>query len=63
MQRFELAYKVLGVDKFGGTTIMLIGLQNPIRPVDWVGSSYKDFRCFPDLVQDVMGFALLEVRA
>ncbi len=29
-----------------------------IKPVEWVGSSYKDFRSFPDLVQDVMGFAL-----
>lgn len=29
-----------------------------IKPVEWVGSSYKDFRSFPDLVQDSMGFAL-----
>ncbi len=29
-----------------------------IKPVEWVGSSYKDFRAFPDLVQDTMGFAL-----
>lgn len=29
-----------------------------IKPVEWVASSYKDFRSFPDLVQDVMGFAL-----
>lgn len=29
-----------------------------MRPVDWVGSAYKDFRGFPDEVQDVMGFAL-----
>ncbi len=29
-----------------------------IIPVEWVGSSYKDFRSFPDLVQDSMGFAL-----
>jgi phage-related protein len=32
--------------------------SNEIKPVEWVGSSYKDFRSFPDLVQDVMGFAL-----
>jgi phage-related protein len=25
--------------------------------VEWVGSSYKDFRAFPDPVQDAMGFA------
>jgi phage-related protein len=29
-----------------------------LKPVDWVGSSYKDFRAFPDEVQDAMGFAL-----
>jgi phage-related protein len=29
-----------------------------LRPVDWIGSSYKDFRAFPDEVQDHMGFAL-----
>lgn len=28
------------------------------RPVGWIGSSYKDFREFPDAVQDVMGYAL-----
>jgi phage-related protein len=28
------------------------------KPVEWVGSSYKDYRGFPDLVQDAMGFAL-----
>ncbi|MEA2831067.1 MAG: hypothetical protein QOF22_1815 [Bradyrhizobium sp.] len=28
------------------------------KPVEWVGSSYKDFREFPDPVQDAMGFAL-----
>ena len=28
------------------------------KPVEWVGSSYKDYRSFPDEVQDVMGFAL-----
>lgn len=29
-----------------------------MRPVEWIGSSYKDFRGFPDPVQDTMGFAL-----
>lgn len=29
-----------------------------IKPVAWIGSSYKDFRSFPDPVQDAMGFAL-----
>ena len=29
-----------------------------VRPVEWVGSSYRDFVCFPDDVQDTMGHAL-----
>jgi phage-related protein len=29
-----------------------------LKPVDWIGSSYKDFRAFPDDVQDHMGYAL-----
>jgi phage-related protein len=29
-----------------------------IKPVDWIGSSYKDFKAFPDEVQDHMGYAL-----
>lgn len=33
-----------------------------IKPVEWVGSSYKDFRFFPDAVQDVMGFALHQAQ-
>jgi phage-related protein len=33
-----------------------------IKPVAWVGSSYKDFRSFPDPVQDVMGFALYQAQ-
>ena len=28
------------------------------RPVRWVASSKRDFREFPDDVQDVMGYAL-----
>ena len=28
------------------------------RPVEWVGSSYKDFISFPDTVQNEMGYAL-----
>ena len=28
-----------------------------IKPVAWIGSSYKDFRTFPDPVQDAMGYA------
>ncbi len=30
----------------------------PLRHVEWVGSSLKDLRTFPDEVRDVMGFAL-----
>ena len=33
-----------------------------IKPVSWVGSSYKDFREFPDLVQDSMGYALYQAQ-
>lgn len=29
-----------------------------IKPVEWIGSSYKDFRSFPDEVQDHAGYAL-----
>ncbi len=29
-----------------------------IKPVEWVGSSYRDFVSFPDAVQDEMGHAL-----
>ena len=29
-----------------------------VKPVAWIGSSYRDFRAFPDPVQDMMGFAL-----
>jgi phage-related protein len=28
------------------------------RPVEWIGSSYKDFIAFPDDVQDHIGYAL-----
>ncbi len=36
--------------------------SKPIKLVHWVGSSYKDFRSFPELVQDVMGFALYQAQ-
>jgi phage-related protein len=29
-----------------------------IKPVAWIGSNYKDFRAFPDPVQDALGYAL-----
>ena len=32
------------------------------KPVSWIGSSYKDFRAFPDGVQDVMGYALYQAQ-
>ena len=34
-----------------------------IKPVAWIGSSYKDFRAFPDPVQDAMGYALYWAQA
>ena len=33
-----------------------------IKPVAWIGSSYKDFREFPDSVQDSMGYALYQAQ-
>lgn len=36
--------------------------HNPIKPVSWIGSSYKDFRVFPDPVQDAMGYALYRAQ-
>ena len=32
------------------------------KPVSWIGSSYKDFREFPDPVQDAMGYALYQAQ-
>lgn len=33
-----------------------------MRPVAWIGSSYRDFVAFPDPVQDAMGFALYQAQ-
>jgi phage-related protein len=33
-----------------------------VKPVSWIGSSYKDFREFPDRVQDAMGYALYQAQ-
>ena len=33
-----------------------------VKPVCWIGSSYRDFRAFPDFVQDEMGFALYQAQ-
>src|SRR4051812_14249329 len=33
-----------------------------LKPVSWVGSSYKDFLEFPDPVQDAMGYALYQAQ-
>jgi len=33
-----------------------------VKPVSWIGSSYKDFRDFPDAVQDAMGYALHQAQ-
>ena len=33
-----------------------------IKPVSWIGSSYRDFREFPDPVQDAMGYALYQAQ-
>lgn len=33
-----------------------------VKPVSWIGSSYKDSREFPDPVQDAMGYALYQAQ-
>ena len=33
-----------------------------VKSVSWIGSSYKDFRAFPDPVQDAMGYALYQAQ-
>ncbi len=33
-----------------------------VKPVSWVGSSYRDFREFPDPVQYAMGYALYQAQ-
>ena len=33
-----------------------------VKPVSWIGSSFKDFREFPDPVQDAMGYALYQAQ-
>lgn len=37
-------------------------MDEPVRPVAWVGSGKKDFREFPGAVQDAMGFALYQAQ-
>jgi phage-related protein len=36
--------------------------RKTIKPVSWVGSSQKDFRAFPDSVQDEIGYALYQAQ-
>ena len=33
-----------------------------IRPLNWIGSSYRDYKRFPEPVQDEMGFALYRAQ-
>ena len=33
-----------------------------VKPVTWIASSYKDFREFPDPVQDALGYALYQAQ-
>jgi phage-related protein len=37
-------------------------LDITVKAVAWIGSSYKDFRAFPDPVQDAMGYALYQAQ-
>nr|WP_072293553.1 type II toxin-antitoxin system RelE/ParE family toxin [Nitrosovibrio sp. Nv17] len=41
---------------------VLAGPRKTIKPVKWVGSSFKDFRAFPDAVKDEMGYALHQAQ-
>ncbi|TRZ64965.1 MAG: type II toxin-antitoxin system RelE/ParE family toxin [Rhodocyclaceae bacterium] len=36
--------------------------DSTVKPVSWIGSSYKDFREFPDAVQDAMGYTLYQAQ-
>ncbi len=36
--------------------------QKRLKPVNWVGSSYRDYTQFPEPVQDEMGFALFRAQ-
>lgn len=36
--------------------------QKRLKPVNWVGSSYRDYTRFPEPVQDEMGFALFRAQ-
>ena len=33
-----------------------------VKPVNWVGSSYRDFKSFPDTVKDSMGYELYRAQ-
>ena len=33
-----------------------------VKPVNWIGSSYRDFKSFPDTVKDSMGYALYRAQ-
>lgn len=37
-------------------------MTESVKPVSWIGSSYRDFRAFPAPVQDSMGFALYQAQ-
>ncbi|ABB76074.1 Phage-related protein [Nitrosospira multiformis ATCC 25196] len=37
-------------------------VRKTIKPVEWVGSSFRDFRAFPDAVKDEMGYALHQAQ-
>lgn len=36
--------------------------EQKIKPVAWIGSSYRAFRSFPDAAQDGMGYALFRAQ-
>lgn len=44
---------------FPHNDLMAVGV---LKPVEWIGSSYKDYRAFPDPVQELMGFALYQAQ-
>ncbi len=36
--------------------------EKPFKPLNWVGSSYRDYKRFPEPVQEEMGFALYRAQ-
>ena len=42
------------IESFDQYVVLIKSRVTPLEPVSWIASSYKDFRGFPDAVQNVM---------